>query len=150
VSDRRPRVHDLGRLEVTAGEHLEPIRGRRPAAILRYLAIHADEVVPVDSVVDAVWGENASEGAWSTLDSHVFRLRKQLEPDRATGAPPAVLLKQGDGLRLHVSAVARKAHCTAGPLSCGAIAPCSVAAASVLIRSTMTAAGSLVVTRPAD
>ena len=99
-----PRVHDLGPLEVTVGDHREPIRGRRPAAILRYLAIHADELVGVDSVVDAVWGEAASQGTRSTLDSHVFRLRKQLEPDRATGAAPAVLLKQDDGLRLRVSA----------------------------------------------
>ena len=58
----------------------------------------------MDSVVDAVWGEAASQGTRSTLDSHVFRLRKQLEPDRATGAAPAVLLKQDDGLRLRVSA----------------------------------------------
>jgi len=99
-----PRVHDLGPLEVTVGDHREPIRGGKPATILRYLAIHADELVSVDAVVDAVWGEGASEGTRSTLDSHVFRLRKQLEPDRPTGMAPAVLLKQDDGLRLRVSA----------------------------------------------
>ncbi|GAA1862604.1 hypothetical protein GCM10009836_48630 [Pseudonocardia ailaonensis] len=97
------RVHDLGPLEVSVDGRREPIRGRVPAAILGLLAVHANELVPVDTVVDAVWGESASEGAWRTVDSHVFRLRKQLEPGRATGAPPAVLLKQGDGLRLRVA-----------------------------------------------
>ncbi|GEC27745.1 MULTISPECIES: BTAD domain-containing putative transcriptional regulator [Pseudonocardia] len=97
------RVHDLGPLEVSIGEHREPIRGRMPAAILTVLAVHANELVPVDTVVDAVWGAEAPTGAWHTLDSHVFRLRKQLEPHRATGAAPTVLLKQDDGLRLRVA-----------------------------------------------
>jgi predicted ATPase/DNA-binding SARP family transcriptional activator len=101
VSDLR--VHDLGPLEVSVGEHREPIRGRMPAAILTVLAVHANELVPVDTVVDAVWGAEASEGAWHTLDSHVFRLRKQLEPHRAIGSAPTVLLKQDEGLRLRVA-----------------------------------------------
>lgn len=96
-------MHDLGPLEVSVGGHREPIRGRVPAAILTLLAAHANALVPVDTVVDAVWGEAASDGARSTVDSHVFRLRKQLEPGRSTGAPPAVLLKQDDGLRLRVT-----------------------------------------------
>ena len=97
-------MHDLGPLEVSVDGHREPIRGRVPAAILALLAVHANELVPVDTVVDAVWGESASDGAWRTVDSHVFRLRKQIEPDRATGAPPAVLLKHADGLRLRITA----------------------------------------------
>lgn len=97
-------MHDLGPLEVSVGGHRVPIRGRVPAAILALLAAHANELVPVDTVVDAVWGESAPDAAWRTLDSHVFRLRKQLEPQRATGAPPAVLLKQSDGLLLRVTA----------------------------------------------
>jgi predicted ATPase/DNA-binding SARP family transcriptional activator len=106
MNDRspRPRLHDLGPLEVSVGDSREPIRGRRPAAILTLLAIHANQLVPVDSVVDAVWGGEPSAGASSTLDSHVFRLRKQLEPGRVTGAAPSVLLKQDDGFRLRIAA----------------------------------------------
>ena len=106
MNDRSPRlrVHDLGPLEVSVGDSREPIRGRRPTAILTLLAIHANHPVPVDSLVDALWGDEPSAGASSTLDSHVFRLRKQLEPSRATGAAPSVLLKQDDAFRLVVAA----------------------------------------------
>jgi predicted ATPase/DNA-binding SARP family transcriptional activator len=97
-------LHDLGPLEVSVGATREPIRGRRPAAILTLLVIHANQVVPVDAVIDAVWGDEASAGTPSTVDSHVFRLRKQLEPGRRTGAAPSVLLKQDEGLRLVVTA----------------------------------------------
>jgi predicted ATPase/DNA-binding SARP family transcriptional activator len=97
-------LHDLGPLEVSIGEDREPIRGRRPATILALLAINANRVVPVDTVVDAAWGNGAPAGALSTLDSHVFRLRKQLEPARANGMASTVLLKQDDGIRLVVTA----------------------------------------------
>jgi predicted ATPase/DNA-binding SARP family transcriptional activator len=97
-------LHDLGPIEVSVGEDREPIRGRRPATILAVLAINANRIVPVDTVVDAAWGDEAPAGALRTLDSHVFRLRKQLEPGRATGVASTVLLKQDDGIRLVVTA----------------------------------------------
>lgn len=94
------RLHDLGPLEVSISGSRQPIRGRQPAAILVLLVIHANRVVPVDALVDALWGDEVSAGSVSTLDSHVFRLRKQLEPGRVPGEPSTVLVRQGNGYRL--------------------------------------------------
>ena len=97
------RVHDLGPLEVSTRDDQQPVRGRQMATILVLLTTNANRVVPVDTLLDALWGEDASPGSASTLDSHVFRLRKQLEPTRSAGQTPTVLLKQGNGFRLVVS-----------------------------------------------
>jgi predicted ATPase/DNA-binding SARP family transcriptional activator len=51
-----------------------------------------------------MWGERGTTRSTSTLDSHIFRLRRVLEPDRPRGAPAAVLLHQGGGFRLAVDA----------------------------------------------
>jgi predicted ATPase/DNA-binding SARP family transcriptional activator len=97
-------VHDLGPLELSVGGGSRSrIRGRQMTVILASLAMNANRVVPVDALIDALWGEDASTGAWSTLDSHVFRLRKELEPDRPAGTAPSVLLKQSNGYQLVVA-----------------------------------------------
>ncbi|MCO1656482.1 AfsR/SARP family transcriptional regulator [Pseudonocardia humida] len=96
-------VHDLGPLELSVDGSRSRIRGRQMTVILASLAMNANRVVPVDALIDALWGEEASTGAWSTLDSHVFRIRKQLEPDRPAGTAPSVLLKQGNGYQLVVA-----------------------------------------------
>ncbi|MCO1657056.1 AfsR/SARP family transcriptional regulator [Pseudonocardia humida] len=93
-------VHDLGPLELSVDGSRSRIRGRQMAVVLASLAMNANRVGPVDALIDALWGEEASTGAWSTLDSHVFRLREQLEPDRPAGTAPSVLLKQSNGHQL--------------------------------------------------
>lgn len=64
------------------------------------LLIHADERVGRDALTEAVWGAKATPRSQSTLESHVWRLRKLLEPDRAHGAPSTVLLHDVAGYRL--------------------------------------------------
>ncbi len=97
------RLRDLGALSIDIDGHEQSPGGKRPAAVLAILLVHANHRVSVDAVVDAVWGERASPGSASTLESHVWRLRRVLEPDRPAREPSTVLVNQAGGYRLFVA-----------------------------------------------
>ena len=94
------RFRDLGPMQVERGGARRPVGGARLEAALALLLIHAGHVVTPDALVEAMWGDQGVERSAGTLDSHVWRLRRLLEPDRAPGAPPTVLLREPVGYRL--------------------------------------------------
>jgi DNA-binding SARP family transcriptional activator len=98
------RFRDLGPLEVERAGAAVPVGGGLLESALALLLIHADRPVGIDALCEAVWGEQGVARSVSTLDSHVFRLRRLLEPDRASGAPATVLLREPGGYRLAVGA----------------------------------------------
>jgi DNA-binding SARP family transcriptional activator len=51
-----------------------------------------------------MWGAQGVSRSAGTLDSHVWRLRRLLEPGRARGAAPTVLVREPGGYRLVVGA----------------------------------------------
>jgi DNA-binding SARP family transcriptional activator len=53
--------------------------GRQQRLVLAMLLLHPNEVVSVDRLIDAVWGEQAPAGAVKNVQVHVSRLRKALE-----------------------------------------------------------------------
>jgi YVTN family beta-propeller protein len=67
------------------------------------LLVHANEVVSSDRLIDELWGERPPETAATALQGHVSQLRKVLEPDRAPGAPGAVLVTRPPGYMLRVN-----------------------------------------------
>ncbi|WP_421120938.1 BTAD domain-containing putative transcriptional regulator [Aquihabitans daechungensis] len=69
--------------------------GRRQKAVLVRLAIVAGDVVPVDRLIDDLWGGEPPASAANTVQSYVSNLRREL----ATGAGP-VIERVGDGYRL--------------------------------------------------
>jgi DNA-binding SARP family transcriptional activator len=91
---------DLGPLEVHRAGAPIALGGGRLAAALSLLLLGAGRQVSVDALTEAVWGERSPARSPSTLDSHVWRLRKALEPDRLPGAPSAVLVREPGGYRL--------------------------------------------------
>ena len=93
------RFHDLGPLEVERGGLPVPVGGARLAAALSLLLIEAGRPVGVDALTEAMWSGQVRRSA-STLDSHIWRLRKALEPDRRPGAPSTVLAHDAGGYRL--------------------------------------------------
>ena len=97
------RLCDLGALSIDIDGHEQSPGGKRPATVLALLLVHANHRVSVDTVVDAVWGARASAGSASTLESHIWRLRRVLEPDRPAREPSTVLINQAGGYRLLVS-----------------------------------------------
>ncbi|MGY1683307.1 FxSxx-COOH system tetratricopeptide repeat protein [Geodermatophilus sp. SYSU D01176] len=93
----------LGPLEVWGPGGLLEVGGVKQRAVLAMLALHLNEVVSTDSLVEGLWGERAPAGARNTVHVYVSRLRKALqaakEPDRE-GA--AVLLRRSPGYLLEL------------------------------------------------
>ena len=61
------------------------IGGRQQRLVLAMLLVHRNEVVSVDRLVDALWGEQPPANAVKNIQIHVSRLRKALEAERRTG-----------------------------------------------------------------
>ena len=71
-------VRLLGPIDVTLDGVPEPVRGPRRKALLAVLALYCGQIVGVDRLVDAVWGDDASRIASNTLQSHISYLRRLL------------------------------------------------------------------------
>jgi DNA-binding SARP family transcriptional activator len=81
----------LGPLEVRDGERVVPVGGVRRRAVLALLLLDANRVVPVERLVDGVWGDAPPASAHASLQNHVSRLREELGDRLATRAPGYVL-----------------------------------------------------------
>jgi DNA-binding SARP family transcriptional activator len=73
-------VRLLGPLEVVLSGAPVAVGGAKPRALLACLALHNGEVVSVDGLVDALWGEQAPESAAHAIQVYVSQLRKALGP----------------------------------------------------------------------
>ena len=74
-------VSILGELDVRSGAERVVIDARAARAVLEMVALEAGEIVPQETLVDAVWGEDPPSSAAKTLQSHVSRLRRVLPPE---------------------------------------------------------------------
>lgn len=84
------RFLDLGLLRIERdGAQLSP-GGHAPAAILSTLLLHLNRQVERDLLIDAVWGERASANLDRTLATHLWRLRRVLEPSRSADSPSMI------------------------------------------------------------
>ncbi len=68
----------LGSLEVVAGGSVHDINSARQRVLLTMLLLHANQVVPVDLLIDAMWNDNPPVTAKSQLQTCVSALRRQL------------------------------------------------------------------------
>jgi len=91
----------LGPLEVRDGQRIVPLGGAKQRAILAILALHHDEVVSRDRLVDGLWGDSPPATAGHTIEAYVSRLRKAMEshgaPTRLVTRPPGYLLRVENG-----------------------------------------------------
>ena len=94
------RFRDLGALGLERDGVPLPVGGGRLVSALALLLIHAERHVSPDALAEAMWGTEATPRSASTLDSHIWRLRRLLEPDRGRGAPAELLLRDQAGYRL--------------------------------------------------
>jgi DNA-binding SARP family transcriptional activator/energy-coupling factor transporter ATP-binding protein EcfA2 len=94
----------LGPLEAI-GDDGRPVRlgGQRERALLALLLTHPNQVVSMDAIVDGLWGEQPPRSAEKTLQSHVVRLRRTLEPARPRRAPGQVLVTREPGYLVQVA-----------------------------------------------
>jgi len=85
----------LGPLEVRVAGRPFPVPGPRQRALLAALLLRRGHVVPVDSLVDQVFGERPPREARNALQTYVVRLRQALGPAGAAVAtrPPGYVLE---------------------------------------------------------
>lgn len=96
-------VRLLGEFRVVRdGGSIDP-GGSVPRTLLGVLALSVGTVVQRDRLVDAAWGEDPPSSAIATLQSHMSRLRRLLEPDR-DARDPSLIVGEARGYRLEVAA----------------------------------------------
>lgn len=102
---RQARILDIGPLKIDTAtlqqaDAAEPIAfSRREIDILQYLQHHGDRPVGREELLEAVWGyKQASAIETRTVDIHVAKLRRKIEPDPKN--PRYLVTLRGEGYRL--------------------------------------------------
>jgi len=111
----------LGPLRVTIGGRLVALPAKQ-RTLLAILAFQPNRTVSTDRLIVALWGEDASPTAIKTLQSHMFQLRRLLEPDTSAGEHGPTIVTDGRGYRLGVDPVAIDARNFEGLLEQGRVA----------------------------
>ena len=82
----------LGPVEAWEGDRQVDLGGQRQRSLLALLLLSANRVVPTDTLVAALWGEEPPRTATTSLHNAVSQLRRALGPDvLETRAPGYVL-----------------------------------------------------------
>ena len=97
-----PRFRGLGAVGVEVGGEVRSPGGAALGRLLSRLLVDAGQRVDVSELMDAVWGDRGAARSVSTLESHLHRLRRFLEPERARGQVSALLVAEIGGYRLAV------------------------------------------------
>ncbi len=92
----------LGPLEALANQVPVDLGRPKQRALLALLLLHANQPVPLDRVIDLLWGPDAPAEAFDKLQVHVSRLRRALEPDRPPRSPSQILPTVAGGYLLRV------------------------------------------------
>jgi DNA-binding SARP family transcriptional activator/streptogramin lyase len=87
----------LGPLEVVEDGRPVSIRRGKEQALLAYLLLHANEVVPSGRLIDALWDERPPPTASKILQNAVSHLRKELGDGRLLTRDPGYLLRVEEG-----------------------------------------------------
>src|ERR671930_235593 len=88
----------LGPLEVAeAGGERLPIAGSKERTILACLVARAGRVVPVDDLIEELWGDRPPKSPEKALVSYVSRLRRALRPGRPSDTHAELISFRGDG-----------------------------------------------------
>ncbi|MFR9777594.1 BTAD domain-containing putative transcriptional regulator [Micromonospora sp. MS34] len=96
----------LGAVEVWCDGARVDVGGRQPRLVLAALLLEPDRVVPVDRLVDLVWGQSPPRSARGTLQALVSRLRATFRRLDA----PVELAGRGTGYLLRVDPDTVDAH----------------------------------------
>ena len=87
----------LGALEVSANGAVADLGPPKQRALLAILLLHAGEIVPIDRLIDLLWGESAPRTAAHSIQIYVSDLRRALE---SLGGGRQVLATRAPGYQL--------------------------------------------------
>ena len=129
----------LGPLEGRGAGGPLALGGVQQRAVLAMLALHLDEVVSTDSLIDGLWGERAPAGAVNAVQVYVSRLRKTLQVEIGPDRPgAAVLQRRGPGYRLDLDPECMDLHRFRRLARAGAqVLPAAPARAASLLRDAL-------------
>ena len=96
------RVRVLGELEVELDGHVVDLGGRKPRALVGLLVASGGRPVPVEHLIEQIWGDVPPARVEASLQSYVARLRRVLEPSRGARTPAQLLRTHPGGYSLHV------------------------------------------------
>ncbi|MET9497761.1 AfsR/SARP family transcriptional regulator [Streptomyces sp. NPDC006552] len=103
-------IEVLGTLAVRENGVSVAPRAPKPRQVLALLALHADQVVPVASLMEELWGDCPPRSARTTLQTYVLQLREMIatalekDPEGAPARTPKdVLATAPGGYVLHTS-----------------------------------------------
>jgi DNA-binding SARP family transcriptional activator/CheY-like chemotaxis protein len=100
----------LGQVEVWRDGSRVEVGGPKQRAVLTALLVRAGRVVSLDQLIEDLWPKDPPARAAATVQVFVSNLRRALEPDRARGAPPRLLVTSAPGYVLHAEPGAIDAH----------------------------------------
>src|SRR5262245_37265850 len=92
----------LGPLAISGRQQVVPEGAGRARAVLILLLLHRNEVVSLDAIVDALWGDQPPRTATRVVRVYVAQLRRALEPGRASGEY-RLLVTNGSGYSMRVA-----------------------------------------------
>src|SRR5262245_52496764 len=87
----------LGPLDVVEEGRSVRLGGPKPRALLAVLLVHRNQVVSVDALVDALWGDGPPMAAENLVQTYVSRLRRALGADRIETRAPGYCVRTREG-----------------------------------------------------
>jgi DNA-binding SARP family transcriptional activator len=87
----------LGPVEAVVEGRLVPLPAAKPRALLAILLLSRNRVVPIDGLVEDLWGDEPPDTATKALQVHVSQLRKAIGADRVLTKPPGYSVRVDDG-----------------------------------------------------
>ena len=91
------RISLLGACTASSGDAPLDLGGPRQRAVLVVLVLARGEVVPVERLTEAVWGDRPPADPAGALQAYVSHLRRRLQPGSAARTRSAVIVSEGRG-----------------------------------------------------
>src|SRR5688572_10223665 len=98
------RVRVLGDLDVVVGDRPADLGGPKPRTLLALLVAAQGRPLPVEHLIDQIWGDDPPPRVDASLQSYIARLRRAIEPERDAGRPAQRLRTHAGGYSLEVAA----------------------------------------------
>src|SRR5579875_1030935 len=100
--DETVYVSVLGPVRVWRGGALTGPQGAKRRGLLGLLAVEANRVVSVDTIVDGLWGDRPPSSAHNLVQTYVSAWRRALDPSRPAGQQGQRLRTVGSGYELRL------------------------------------------------
>ena len=126
MGDPAARISLLGPVTLTVDDEDVRLGGVLARAMLALLTLEAGRAVSVDSLVDALWGDDLPSDPRASLQSHASRLRRAVGADALTGLPGGYRLDvrpdQVDALAVRRAAARVRDQVTSAPEAAAEVA----------------------------